>query len=56
MSIESSKIITTKDLKNFKSLKKKISENGEVYIFENDKPSYVVMSIEQYDMMFDKIK
>lgn len=56
MSIESSKIITTKDLKNFKSLKKKISENGEVYIFENDKPSYVVMSIEQYDMMFDKMK
>lgn len=56
MSMDFSKIITSEDLKDFENIKKKITDNGEVYVFENNRPSYVVMSVEQYDLMFEKMK
>ena len=51
-----SKIITAEDLKDFEKVKSKITDNGEVYVFEHNRPAYVVMSVEQYDLMFEKMK
>lgn len=56
MSMDFSKIITAEDLKNFEKVKSKITDNGEVYVFEHNRPAYVVMSVEQYDLMFEKMK
>ncbi len=56
MSMDFSKIITAEDLKDFEKVKSKITDNGEVYVFEHNRPAYVVMSVEQYDLMFEKMK
>lgn len=45
------KIISVDGLKNFTDVEEKLAENEEVYIFQNNKPTHVIMTIKKYERL-----
>ncbi len=54
MPMDFSGIISADDLKNFENVKEKAKQQEELYIFENNRPTHVLMRIEQFEQMFGK--
>ncbi len=45
------KIISIDELKKFTVVEEKLAENGEAYIFQNNKPTHVIMTIKKYERL-----
>ncbi len=56
MKILSEEIVSSTDIiKNYTSCREKTKELGKTFIFKNNSPDMVLMDIEEYERVFEKI-